>query len=404
MESKKLFLSFFLFKSRINKKGLSPIYLRVTIDGKRETIGTGISIEASNWDENKSLIIGDSAVVINQNHLLNSLKGRVMGIYTELLNAGADISTAAITKKLVSKDADEMTLLAAIKIHNASVFKKIGKDNTKATYTKYESLRVKLEHYIASEYKQKDQVLKELSQKFLVNFESFLKTKENIGHNTTIKYIQFLKRIIHFSIQQEWISSDPFASYRCRFKQVNRAVLSKAELSTIEAREFSTSRLATVRDIFIFSCYTGLAYADVKRLTLKEIITGFDNQLWIETFREKTKVRVAVPLLPKVLSLVQEYHEWRKEANSDKVLPVLSNQKMNAYLKEIADLCGIDKKLTFHIARHTFATTITLGNGVPIESVSKLLGHTNIKTTQQYAKVLDTKLSADMNSLRDKIF
>lgn len=403
MESKRLFLSFFLIKSRVNKKGLSPIYLRITIDGKRESIGTGVFVELHQWDDTKQLVIGDTPLVINQNHLLNSLKGKITGIYTELLNAGIEITTSAITTKLNSKTTENISLLSAVKLHNAYIKKRIGKETTQATYVKYETLRSKLENYIAKEHNRKDPLLSELTQKFIVHFEIFLKTHDNIGHNTAIKYIQFLKRIINYAIAQEWLKTNPFSAYRCKFNQVHREVLTMSEIGQLEAKNFDHERLSNVRDMFIFSCYTGLAYADIKKLTMDEIGMGIDNKPWILTYRQKTRTRVPIPILPKALAIIEQYNEWRKDSRSNKVLPVLSNQKMNAYLKEIADACKIKKKLTFHIARHTFATTITLNNGIPIETVSKLLGHTNIKTTQIYAKVSDAKIAEDMKGLGEKI-
>lgn len=401
MESKKLFLSFFLFKSRINKKGLSPIYLRITIDGKRETIATGVFIDANYWDETKGIITENTPLAINQNHLLNSLKGKITGIYTELLNTGVEITTSAITKRLNAKSTENITLLGATRQHNAYVKKRIGQETTQATYVKYETLRTKLEGYIAKEYSRKDPLLSELTPKFIVHFELYLKTHEKIGHNTAIKYIQFLKRIINYSIANEWLKTNPFNSYRCKFKVVSREYLNIEEINIIQSKEISIKRLSEIRDIFIFSCYTGLAYADVKKLVIEEIVLGVDKNLWIQTFRSKTKTRVPVPLLPQALAIIQSYQEWRKEAHTNRAFPVPSNQKVNSYLKEIADLCGIKKKLTFHIARHSFATSVTLSNGVPIETVSKLLGHTNIKTTQHYAKVLDKKIADDMKKLSE---
>ncbi len=399
MEPKKLYLSLFLHKSRVNRKGLSPVLLRITIDGKRESISTGVSIKAEDWDDINCLIKGNTPLIHNQNHLINSLRGKVTGIYTELLNNGLDITTSAITKRLNGKNVEHVSLMFAIKHHNQYIKKKIGIESTQATFTKYETLKSKIQGYINKEYSRKDPLLSELSHKFVTNFELYLKTEENIKHNTATKYVQFLKRIINYSIEQEWIQSNPFSSYRCKFININREVLTNAEIIKIEKKKISNTRLENVRNIFIFCCYTGLAYSDAYKLTMDEIVEGVDHKLWIHTFRQKTKTRVPIPLLPKALSIIEFYSNWRAEKKTNKVLPVLSNQSMNAYLKEIADLCRINKKLTFHMARHTFATTITLSNGIPIETVSKLLGHTNIKTTQIYAKITDTKIASDMSKL-----
>jgi site-specific recombinase XerD len=272
----------------------------------------------------------------------------------------------------------------------------------KATYVKYETLRKKLEAYMMNEYNRNDLFLKELNQRFIMNFELFLKVNEKIAHNTTIKYVQFLKRIINYAISNEWITHDPFKAFKCTFQPVIRECLTQEEIDRIQTKELPTQRLAQVRDIFVFCCYTGLAYADVKKLRYSEIAKGLDGDMWIQTFRAKTNTRVPIPLLPQALALIDAYRAHHN-APSSSVFPVPSNQKTNAYLKEIADVCGISKRLTFHLARHSFATTVTLSNGVPIETVSKMLGHTNIKTTQIYSKVLDLKISGDMMQLRQKM-
>ncbi|MFN4248714.1 MAG: site-specific integrase [Flavipsychrobacter sp.] len=399
MDTKKLFTSFFLYKQRINKKGECPILLRITIDKKRENVSTGIHSSEKNWDPNRGRIKGNSKEVESQNQLLSALETKALDIYTELLKKDKPISSAIIKSHLQGNNDKKVTLLEATKNTVKYITKRIGIDLSEATLTKYKTLETKIAEFIKAEYKRNDILLSELSHSFIVKFELYLKTTERIQHNTTIKYIQFLKRIINYSVAQEWIANNPFNSYRCKFNAVHREVLTTTELEVLESKNFETDRLRYVRDIFIFCCYTGLAYADVYKLTMDEIVLGVDNKPWIQTFRQKTRTRVPIPLLPKALNIIQEYHEWRKEAHTDKVLPVSSNQKMNAYLKEIGEVSGIKKKLTFHMARHTFATTITLNNGVPIETVSKLLGHTNIKTTQIYAKVTDVKIATDMSRL-----
>jgi integrase len=204
-------------------------------------------------------------------------------------------------------------------------------------------------------------------------------------------------------LANSWITANPLAHYKSTAKAKEREFLTKAELDSLAKKNFSISRLEQVRDIFLFCCYTGLSYADVKKLRRSEISTGMDGGQWIFTNREKTDTSMRVPLLPVASMVLDRYSNHPQCDNAGLLLPVLSNQKMNAYLKEIADLCGVNKLLTFHIARHTFATTVTLSNGVPIETVSKMLGHTNLKTTQHYAKILDNKVSDDMMQLRQKL-
>lgn len=402
MGADQLHTSFFLNKNRTDKHGESAISLRITINGQRESINTGVSVDPGLWDSAKGKVRGKSEYVNSQNNLLSTIRSKVTRLYTEIINSGMPV-TSAIIKGRFNGNADTTTsLLDAVRLHNAYVHKKVGIEVVKATHVKYETLRKKLEAYISKEYNRDDLFLRELNQRFLLNFELFLKVDEKIAHNTTIKYVQFLKRIINYAIANEWITHDPFKAFKCTFQPVIRECLTQEEIDKIQAKELSTPRLMQVRDIFVFSCYTGLAYADVKKLKYGEITKGADGNMWIQTFRAKTNTRVPIPLLPQALALIAAY----KSHNTDSgtlVFPVPSNQKTNAYLKEIADVCGITKRLTFHLARHSFATTVTLSNGVPIETVSKMLGHTNIKTTQIYSKVLDVKISGDMQQLKQKM-
>jgi site-specific recombinase XerD len=207
----------------------------------------------------------------------------------------------------------------------------------------------------------------------------------------------------NMAVRLEWIDKDPFAKYQQKFDKVERQFLSIDELSIIESRDIRIVRLAWIRDLFVFSCYTGLAYIDVMKLTPSNISIGIDGEYWLMTSRQKTSNPVRVPLLPEALAIIERYKGHPRALASKTLFPIISNQKLNAYLKELADLCGINKNLTFHLARHTFATTITLTNGVPIESVSKMLGHSMISTTQIYAKVIEKKLSEDMTNLRNRM-
>lgn len=193
-----------------------------------------------------------------------------------------------------------------------------------------------------------------------------------------------------------------FLGYKLTKREIERHFLTSEELEVIASKDFATPRLKQVRDIFLFCCYTGLAYADVKKLKRNEIATGIDGEKWIFTHRQKTETPTRLPLLPPAMEILERYKDHPQCENSGQLLPVLCNQKMNGYLKEIADVCGVTKKMTTHIARHTFATTVTLCNGVPIETVGKMLGHRNLKTTQHYAKILDKKVSEDMKVLRSK--
>jgi site-specific recombinase XerD len=231
----------------------------------------------------------------------------------------------------------------------------------------------------------------------------YLKTVKHCAQNTATKYLVRLKKVVNLSLANEWIIRDPFIKYQCTYKPTYRGYLNAEELQKIELKEFKIPRLQKVRDIFVFCCYTGFAQADVEALSLSDITTGIDGEKWIIINRKKTDGRSPIPLLPQALAIIEKYKNDPETLAKGKLLPVNSNQRMNGYLKEIADITGITKNLTMHLARHTFATTVTLSNGVPIETVSKMLGHNSIKTTQIYSKVVDTKISNDMKALKAKM-
>ena len=218
-----------------------------------------------------------------------------------------------------------------------------------------------------------------------------------------MRHIERLCKMVNMAVTMDWLAEDPFAKYKQHFDKVERFYLTKDELSAIENKKFTIERLQVVKDPFLFSCYTGLAYIDTMNLTTENIVKGIDGNDWLVTSRQKTDTDVRIPLLPQAEALIKKYQNHPKAANYGTLFPVISNQKTNAYLKEIADLCNINKAITFHIARHTFATTVTLSNGVPIESVSKMLGHTTIRSTQVYAKVVEQKLSEDMQNLKKRM-
>ncbi|MFV5701756.1 tyrosine-type recombinase/integrase [Flavobacterium sp. XS2P12] len=257
--------------------------------------------------------------------------------------------------------------------------------------------------FLQWKYSVSDIDIKHIDHSFITEYEFYLRSVRKCANNTAVKYIKNFKKIIKICISNGWLDKDPFADYKSKIREVERDYLTQEEVQDIYSKVFATERLNQVKDIFVFSCFTGLTYIDVKNLTVSNISMGIDGGKWIFTHRQKTETASRIPLLPIPEELILKYANHPQCINEDKLLPVLSNQKMNSYLKEIADVCGIKKDLTFHIARHTFATTVTLTNGVPMESVSKMLGHKNIRTTQHYAKVLDRKVSEDMDLLKSKL-
>jgi site-specific recombinase XerD len=286
--------------------------------------------------------------------------------------------------------------------HNRKIKALVGKEYAPGTLERYETSLRHTKEFLLWKYNVTDIDITKIDHAFVTDYEFYLRTVRNCANNTAVKYLKNFNKIIKLCLANHWLDRNPFANYKSKVKEVERVYLSEEELQEIINKDFGTERLSLVRDIFIFSCFTGLAYIDVKNLTKLHISIGIDGGKWIFTHRQKTESASKIPILPVTQMIIDKYENHPQAVNQNKLLPILSNQKMNAYLKEIAGVCKIEKELTFHIARHTFATTVTLTNGVPIESVSKMLGHKNLRTTQHYAKVLDKKVSEDMKILKDK--
>ncbi|AVR47211.1 recombinase [Christiangramia fulva] len=392
---------FFPKNSNGNKQGLVPIYLRITVNGRRCELSIKRKIPLKSWNPKTGSMRGKSGDAGEFNRYLNSIRNRIDRIYEDLVKEKADFTVETMRDIYTGKNKDRKMLLEIFQEHNDQVENLIGKDFAYGTFERYRTAKKHVEEYILKEYRLKDIPVKNVDHSFITGFEYFLKTKRKCSHNTAVKYITNFKKIIRIAIANNWINRDPFLHWKAKLKIVDREFLSEDEIQKLIQKEFQTDRLDLVKDIFLFSCFTGLAYADVKKLSENNLVIGIDGNKWIKVNRTKTDSRTNIPLLPTALEIIKKYSD-RPDASA-KLLPILTNQKMNAYLKEIGDICKIQKNLTFHLARHTFATTITLSNGVPIESVSKMLGHKNLKTTQHYAKILDQKVSQDMLALRRRM-
>jgi site-specific recombinase XerD len=294
-------------------------------------------------------------------------------------------------------------LLEIFKEHNKQMAALVNKQYAPNTLRRYVTVLRILQEFLQWKFQVKDLDIKDIDHSFITSLDFYLRSVRNCNNNSTCKYIRNFKKIILSCVAHGWLAKDPFLNYKAKLEDVERDFLSEEELAMLSAKQFTIHRLTEVRDVFLFCCYTGLSYADVKNLKHSEISTGIDGYKWIFTNREKTEEASRIPLLPVPLELMKKYKNHPACENRGLVLPVISNQKMNAYLQEIKELCSINKQLTCHIARHTFATTVTLSNGVPMETVSKMLGHKSVRTTQIYAKVIDKKVSTDMTLLRSKL-
>jgi site-specific recombinase XerD len=397
-----LSLLFFIKKSKVNSSGKTTIFLRITLDGQRCEFSVHRKIQLNWWNPKTQLALGNSAEAQEINRHLGVIKNKVYSVQQNFERDNESYSATDLRDVILGKDKTKMMLLEIFQEHNDKVESLIGKDFSAGTAERYRTCKKHVGEFIKKKYKQNDILVQDVNHQFINGFEYYLKTTRKCAHNSAIKYITNFKKIIRIAHANNWIDKDPFIHWKGKLKIVEREFLTQEEIQKIIDKELKMERLDQVRDIFIFCCFTGLAYADVKKLTMDDVVIGVDGEQWIKTRRTKTDTRSNIPILPIAQTIIEKYKDNELMKVKNLVLPVLSNQKMNAYIKEIADLCGINKNLTFHLARHTFATTVTLSNGVPIESVSKMLGHTNLKTTQHYAKILDMKVSKDMEILRNK--
>ncbi|GAB1359023.1 site-specific integrase [Porphyromonadaceae bacterium] len=371
---------FYLKKGSEKRNGEVTIMARITVDGKICQFSTKQSIHPDNWSVKAGKATGKSCAQLNK--LLEDIKASLHQIYHEQQRRENYVTAEQIKNEFLGHTENHETLLNLFQKHNDDVKQLIGLSKSASTYQKYEVTRKHLANFIKSKFNLSDIALKSINNMFINDFEVYLKTVGKCNHNTTAKFMQFFKRIVLIARNNGLIIGDPFANYKIRLQRVDRGYLTEDEIKKILKLKLVSERLEHVRDLFIFSCFCGLAYIDVAGLRKEHIRKSFDGNLWIMTKRVKTRIDVNVPLLDIPKMILDKYKDKLPDG---KILPVISNQKLNSYLKEIADLAGIKKNLTFHLARHTFATTTTLGKGVPIETVSKMLGHTNIETTQIYA-------------------
>ncbi|GEM63852.1 transposase [Sphingobacterium faecium NBRC 15299] len=402
MLEKSFGLLFFLKKTDSSDGLKRKLYGRITVNGIAKEFSTKRTWFKDRWDQNANRAIGNKEDSKTINHYLDALVAKVYEVKRELITSGEDISTENLFQLLFGKTDDRKFILEIFKNENDKMKSLEGKDFATGTIQRYETSLSHTREFIKWKYNVEDLELRKLDYEFIKEYDFWLKTVRNCSQNTASKYLGNFKKIVLQCVKLGWIKKDPFSQFKLVKKDVIREFLTEDELKILLKKKFSIERLSLVRDIFIFSCFTGMAYIDVFRLTPSQFFTGVDEQTWISYTRKKTDNLTKIPLLPQALFLISKYDGFNEGRFNEKVFPCFSNQKMNAYLKEIADLCSIKKNLTFHMARHTFATTVTLTNGIPIETVSRMLGHKSLKQTQHYAKIIDKKISEDMTLLQQK--
>lgn len=403
MDQKNTFaVSFFVRNDKKDSNGKLPIYMRITVNGERAELSTQRKIEPTRWNK-AGQAKGNKDDIKSLNNYLDILKNKVYDIRADLIQKNQLVTAEVIKNEYNGIGKQSKKLSEVFEYHNQKVKELVGIDYAQATYRRYLTTQSHVVNFLKYKYKTSDIYLSQLNHEFVTEFEYYLKIENKCNHNSTAKYIKNLKKVVNLAYKNDWLSKDPFTNYSIHINEVKRDFLSSEELSAIENKEIKLERLEIIRDAFVFACYTGLAYVDIASLTNENISIGIDGLYWIMTYRVKTDTKTNIPLLPKALSIIQKYKDHPFAKAKNQIIPIPSNQKVNAYLKELAIICGINKNLTFHLARHTFATTVTLTNGVPIESVSQMLGHKNIRTTQIYAKVVEKKVSEDMLNLKEKL-
>jgi len=399
MKNAYTFSILFWLKLANAKNGKAPLYARITVNGKRAELSLKQKITISNWDPSKNKLKGlnDESKLINS--YLKQIQAKLFGCYQKLSNEDKPFSSAIIKAHFLGENVSRYSLSDIIEYHNEHMKSTLRWGTQKNYFTTHKYIFI----FLKLKYKTADMFLSELNYKFIIDFERYLRTQKSMGNNTVMKHIERLRKMVSLAYKMEWIDKDPFIKFEAKYEKKGRTFLTLKELQTIENKTFGIARLQLIKDLFVFSCYTGLSYGDVMNLTNQNLCIGIDSKPWINSHRQKTSIPVKIPLLNKAIEIIEKYKTHPNTLSKENLFPTISNQKLNSYLKEIADVCQIQKNITFHIARHTFATTVTLSNGVPIETVSKLLGHSKITTTQIYAKVIERKVSEDMQKLEQRI-
>lgn len=394
---------FYLKKPKNYKNGSMPIYLRITIDLLPKEISTGILCNPSSWNNKTERIKDSDPLCYKGNATLDYIENKAKDNFRYLkeMDPTRKLSEQDIKDLVLGKQIKRKMLLDVFREHNEKVRQLVGQDFSAGTLERYQTSLKHTADFIRLQYNTSDISISQVDHLFISEYDHYLRSVRKCNNNTTVKYIKNFKKIILICLASGYIVTNPFINYKPKLKPVNRTALTENELKSLTKKKLSLERLDAVRDMFLFCCYTGLAYVDVAALNRSNIVQGIDGEMWLHTFRKKTLTPTNVPLLEFAINIIEKYKDHPK--CNHHIFPAISNQKTNSYMKEIADLCGIDKNLTFHIARHTFATTVTLSNGVPIDTVSKMLGHSNIRTTQIYAKTLERKISNDMNNLKMKL-
>jgi len=397
----------FIIRQDKLKDDKAPLYCRITVNGEIVHFALKKWIDPKYWDQRKGAGKGNKDEAARINSDLEDIRVALGNYYQKLRLKGGRITAESVKDVYLGTDEDAPNTLSRLVAYHNEQGSAVLKWSTLKHYLVTQRYLIK---FLEAKHRKKDIFLYDINYKFVVDFETFLRGvqpkdhQRPIDNNGVMKHLIRLRKMTSLALKLDWIAADPFRNYKFKYKKVDKDFLTEAELKKLEKVNLGVERLNMVRDMFVFSCYTGLAYVDLMNLNEDmHVIIGMDQRQWIKTTRQKSDEPVIVPMLPVAKTILARYRDNIRSLANNTVFPKISNQKVNAYLKEIAKDLGIKKTLTFHVARHTFATTVTLSNGVPIETVSKMLGHTKISTTQIYARVLEKKIGEDMEALRKKL-
>ena len=403
MERTTFGLLFYIRRDKTNKKGEAPVFMRLTINGERADASIKRFIEPHAWNSAKGKANEKSRGGKDLNLYLDAISANILRIQRDLELDKKEVSAQIILNRYLGKEqSDRHTLMEVFRAHNEKCRALSGISLAPGTVIRYETSLRLTEAFLRTTYKKEDCYLDEITHQFVEDYDFYLRAVRRCCHNTTTKYLLNFKKIIRIALAKGWMKKDPFAQVHFHFEPVEREFLEKQELKVLLNKEITITRLAQVRDIFCFCCLTGLAFMDVQQLKPEHLVADIHGKIWIRKARQKTKNMCNIPLLDDAQKILDRYRDHPYCQTHGVLLPVCSNQKMNSYLKELADICGIRKNLSTHCARHTFAT-LTLASGATIDNVAKMLGHANVNMTRHYAKVLDSSIMRDMEVVAENM-
>ena len=401
---KTLNISFTIRTNKARANGEVPIYMRLNVDGKISEVSAGRTVDPSKWYSEHYRVRGRTPKAKSINRYLDTLEFQANQAHQQLLQEGADISSKAVKLRMKGQDREEesIAVMDVFDQHNKKMKSLIGNKYSESTYKKYRTAKKHMKAFLQEKYSDPSYLISDVDQDFLEEFAHYLMTKDNpCSNNSARKYLSNFQKIVNRARSKGWLNSDPYKHFDMQYKKKDPVFLSPDELKRIKQKKIENDRLDRVRDVFVFSCYTGFGFSDAEKLKQSDIKEDGNGENYIYQPRTKTGNNANVLLLPEALEIIDKYKN-DPETQDGSLLPMISNQKTNAYLKEIANICKVDKKLTFHVARHTCATML-LSNGVPVETVQKVLGHADLRSTMHYARVTQDKVNSDMSELRERL-